>query len=509
MRSTSFSILAACALVAAPAFGNYLWTNSAGDNDWRNPANWTASGTSWKVSLQGADRAIINDGDPLSLNRNVNIGDEEAGGDGEVEIHGATISFERYLRIGASPGLTGTLTMTGGTINAGRALNIGQSGATGIFNFSGGTINANLDTARTGDTLTVGAADATAVVNMSGSAAINLPTGNAEIGEGINSVATVSISDNASVSAPNIRVGFGADSDVMLTIAGGMLDIPNGYVTFGQAAGAQVTVDMSGGVINADRMIFANEGAATLTMTGGTINAVRSGASISASTGGFVMGAGAPNLDVSGDAVINTEKLHISAGGLLTISGDAAINISGSTDGENPADEEPNPTFDFSQAFADNDWSLVLGKIALNGGSIQVAGAADPVTAVDYVELFTAAIAAGVIRTDVEDADLVVEYDAGGDLTRLLLASEPVPEVNPWEDLEALQGFKPAGIGWIMDDHYPYIFHASAGWLWIVAQGASLDAFYGYDFAGEYWFWSRDNLGGWRYDFNSSEWRQQ
>jgi hypothetical protein len=417
MKKKLTLLLTTMALAAAPAFGNYLWNNSAGDNDWRNPLNWTASGTSWKVSLEGADRAIINAGDPLSLNRNVNIGDVEAGGNGEVEIHGATISFERYLRIGASPGLTGTLTMTDGTINAGRALNIGQSGATGIFNFSGGTINANVD--RVGDTLTVGAADATAVVNMSGSAAINLPTGNAEIGEGINSVATVSISDNASVSAPNMRVGFGADSVTNLSISGGSMNAPSGYFTMGQATGADVAVTMSGGEINADRMIFANDGAATLTMTGGTINAARSGASTSSTTGGFVMGAGTSNLDVSGNAVINTEKLYITASGVLTLSGDAAINISGSTDGVNP-------TFDFSEAFALGDWSLVLGQIAFDGGSFTVDGQFDPVDGtLNYETLLNSAIGQGVIFTNMSGMVPLAQYDIGGNFTELVLV---VPE---------------------------------------------------------------------------------
>jgi hypothetical protein len=417
MKKILLSHILILALTAVPAFGNQLWTNAAGDNDWRNPANWSGTGTSWKVSLDGTNRAIINAGDPLSLNRNVNIGDAEAGGNGELVINGGTISFERYLRIGADPGLTGTVTMTNGTINAGRALNIGQSGATGIFNFSGGTINANID--RDGDTMTVGDSDATAVLNMSGSAAINLPTGNAEIGEGDNSVTTVSISDNASLAVPNMRVGFGANSNVTLSMLGGFLNVPTGFITMGQAAGAQVTVDMSDGVINGDRVIFANEGDAALTMTGGTINAARSGSSTSSTTGGFVMGAGTSNLAVGGNAVVNVEKLYITAGGVLTISGDAAISISGSTDATNP-------TFDFSEAFALGDWSGVLGQIAFDGGTFTVDGQFDPVDGtLNYETLLNAAIGQGVISTNMSGMVPLAQYDAVGGFTELVLV---VPE---------------------------------------------------------------------------------
>jgi len=420
------TITALAALLAAPAFGNYLWTNAAADNDWRNPLNWSASGTSWKVSLDGADRAIINPGDPLSLNRNVNIGDVEAGGDGEVIINGSTISFERYLRIGASSGLTGTLTMTDGTINAGRAVNIGQSGATGIFHFSGGTINANV--LQSGDTIRVADTDATAVLNMSGSATINLPTANAEIGEGTNSVATVSISDNASLNlGRSARVGFGVDSTATINISGGSMNALTGFIGFGQGAGSNVTVTMSGGEINADRLGFANNetATATLDMTGGVINLERNTGTAS-HAGGLRMQSAGATLNVGGDAVINAQKLYISDGGLLTVSGEAQINISGSVDGANP-------TLDIVGAYILDDWSTVLGNIVFNGGSLRIAGAADPVSGVNYVDLLTAAIAEDVITTDVAEVVLIAEYVAGPPLPVLQIAPAGTDLTIAWD----------------------------------------------------------------------------
>jgi hypothetical protein len=550
MKHSSFSMLVACALAATPAIAEQ-WTNALGNNDFTNWANWVLDGTAdnpaswaaasqnWQVNLAGPDKAILGPGQSATgLDRNVLVGDAESspvGSTGELLIDGGMLGINRSMRIGRDT-VTGYGTVTvdgGGTVDIGYGLYLGQSANAGsTFELIDGTVDVTTASGRSDGLLVAHRAEGNGTLDISGGQ-LRVKAGNAVFSDGGNEGASTSaldisgggalyvengyisfggnaggvtvtagISGDGYLSASNGRFGFGADSSVVFALSGGMLDIPNSFVTFGQGAGATVSVTITGGVINTDRMAFANnaEATTTLVMTSGTINVVRSGTSTATTSGAFRMGAGVSDLGISGDAVVNTEKLWIAAGGLLTLGGEARINVTGSTD-------ETNRTFDFNEE--ELAGGLVLGKIALNGGSIQVAGAADPVTAVDYVDLLTAAIAAGVIYTDVEDADLVVEYDAGGDLTRLFLASEPVPEVNPWEDLEALQGFKPAGIGWIMDDHYPYIFHASAGWLWIVAQGASLDAFYGYDFAGEYWFWSRDNLGGWRYDFNSSEWRQQ
>lgn len=505
MKKTRVSLPAAmvlAALIPFPAFGHYLWTNAAGDNDFANMANWSDSGNTWIVALDGDNRAIIGPGHELTLTRNFAIGRNE-GGDGELEINGSIVSFERVFRIGAAPDRTGTVTMTDGILNAGRSINIGQDpGSVGTFNLSGGIFNANLDTSREfgQDNMTVAASDATGVLNISGSGMINLSRGDAEIGEGANATATVSISDAGQLDiGGNARFGFGDDSTTTLNISGGFINAASGFVTMGQGVNAEVSVTMSGGEINADRMIWANDGTATLTMTGGVITVVGTGGGQTTS-GAFAMGPGMSSLDVSGDSVINPEKLYIAAGGVLTLSGDAVINIAGSTDGVNP-------TFDFS--LDELAGGQVLGKIAVNGGSIQVAGAADPVSAFDYVELLTAAIEAGTIFTEVDEANLALEYDAEGDLTRLTLASDVVsPVVSLWEGLEEVQGWKAAGIGWIIDDDYPFILHAVGGWLWIFVDGASLDGFYGYDFITGNWFWSRDDFAGWYYSYGSGDWQR-
>jgi hypothetical protein len=480
------------ALAAAPAYAEQ-WTNDLDDNDFvnwgnwvldnttTNPTSWNASTNNWQVNLSGDDKAVIGPGQSATgLNRNVLVGDAESGFGGpdgqvgELLVDGGALGVNRNLRLGRDTVTgSGTVTVTGGgTVDIGYGLYVGQTanagstfnlidgvvdvttnsgrsdglsvghreGGSGSLNISGGQLNVLRGNAYFSDNGNPGVA--TSALNLSGSGVLDVQDGYVSFGGNSSAesgavTVTATISESSSLKAANARFGFGADSNVSLAMLGGMLDIPTGFITMGQAAGASVTVDMSGGVINADRMIFANFGAVaadpgaeppvlaqdaatvTLNMTGGTINVVRSGSSTSSTTGGLVMAEGVSALNIGGDAVINSEKLYIAGGGLLTLSGDAAINISGSTD-------EALPTFDFSGAFALEDWSLVLGQIAFNGGSFTVAGQFDPTDGtLNYETLLTAAIGAGVIYTDVSGQFVVAQYDTVGDFTQLALVPEP------------------------------------------------------------------------------------
>ena len=541
-------LLALLALAAMPAWAvDYFWTNSAADNDFTNWANWTPAPTTWTgnhnwvVDKIGADKAQLLAGQSVALERNVYVGDT-FGESGEFLMAGGTLDISRNLRVGRNQS-TGAFNMSGGTITAGYGLFVGQTNSVGALTISGGTVTVSSVTT---DGLNVAhQAGGNGTLLISGDGVLTVVTGRAVFSDGAEAVSVLSVTDNGAlnvdssflrfgdkdlttstvtiagsgsvkVAAGSVAFGFGNGSVATLDMSGGELDAPASFMTFSQGGGSNVTVTLSGGTINSDRMSFANFGddpgdptadppipprpraVATLDMTGGTINVVRSGASEATVTGAFRMGPGDSHLSASGNAVINTEKFWFADGGVLTLSGDAAIHAAGSTDGINP-------TFDFSEVEITD--GLVLGRLVVNGGSFSVQGAADPVSAVNYAELLSSAIAAGIITTEVEGAELLAQYDAGSDLTRLVLSLEPVPVVSPWEDLPEIQGFKMAGIGWIRDAHYPHLFHFPAGWLMIVAEGATLDGFYGYDFAGGNWFWSRDSLGGWHYNFAAAAWQ--
>ena len=244
MKNLFLCMIVVLALSAVPAFGNFYWTNSQGDNNLANPLNYSGTGTTAIFTLEGADKAVLSAGDSADFlwDRNVSIGrsDAVATGNGEVEIHGSTISFSRALRLGDN-GYNGTLLMTAGTMTAGRAANIGQgAGSTGIWNFQGGTFNApdaayDVDVARPG---------ATGVLNMSGSAAMNVAGKFLMLSGG----ASVNMSDDAVINAGQLYLNGGGlmtlSDDAAVNIAGGVSEV----ATFDFAAAF-------GGLINWDAVL--------------------------------------------------------------------------------------------------------------------------------------------------------------------------------------------------------------------------------------------------------------
>ena len=69
-----------------------------------------------------------------------------------------------------------------------------------------------------------------------------------------------------------------------------------------------------------------------------------------------------------------------------------------------------------------------------------------------------------------------------------------------WADIEpeANTGAKHAGIGWILDVHYPYIFHYSAAsWMFVYPFYSQLESMFLYDLGSGEHFWTAEAYGGW------------
>lgn len=73
--------------------------------------------------------------------------------------------------------------------------------------------------------------------------------------------------------------------------------------------------------------------------------------------------------------------------------------------------------------------------------------------------------------------------------------------VSPWGGLPLYtDGWKKAGMGWILDTDYPHVWFNRAGcWVFIADEVSGSQGIYGYDFCNMRWFWTRDDLGGWHY----------
>jgi hypothetical protein len=456
-------VLCAVITVATPAYGQIpVWNNSLENNNFGDADNWTnwpgsfnpGANQVWTINLTGANRAELNSAIG-NVRRDVLVGD--GGGQGELVIQsGGSMTVTRNMRLGRGGTDVGfgIVTVSGGSLSITSNLFAGQSDRSeNVFTLNSGTVSVTVDAAvaSAGDsqgTLTIsggvfnvggnalfsdgGSLPSTSVLNLSGNAALNV-TGNFSPSSGNGGgTTTATIKDNATLTATNLRVGFGTNGTTTLNIEGGTINATTGFTTFGQAAGSTVNVAMSGGTINSDRINWANNasGTATLTMTGGTMNIVRSGSSEADITGAFVMSLGDSQLDIGGSALVNAEKLYITAGGVLELAGNSLMNITGATDGK--------VTFDFVNAFESGDWSGVLGKINFSSldTMLQVAGASQDVTVPEppapftynFADLFNAAIDNNVFTKSVgtwPGYQFQVAYDPVTDFTTVQVV---VPE---------------------------------------------------------------------------------
>jgi len=73
---------------------------------------------------------------------------------------------------------------------------------------------------------------------------------------------------------------------------------------------------------------------------------------------------------------------------------------------------------------------------------------------------------------------------------------------NGWRNTSMFPG---AGIGWIYDAEYPFIWsHDAQGWFYVQHEGASVSSFYAWDYRVNGWIWSSIDWMGYYWDFNSS-----
>lgn len=231
-----------------------------------------------------------------------------------------------------------------------------------------------------------------------------------------------------------LRVGVasgttGASSTGTFTMTNGTLSVMDGYTTFADGGtglrACTATVDISGGVLNTDRITIAQYlgDTGTLNMTGGTIN-LSLGDVTPTSTGGSIRsGAGTATLNISGDAVLNTLKLGLASGLSIKMNG-GAINVLGfmATEDYQAAVAAAGgtfsniltDTFDFTEASIAA--GTMLGKIEFNAGLFKVTG--------DFESLLDAAIASGNIYTTVAGKTVDAQFADG--FTTLLLVPEPM-----------------------------------------------------------------------------------
>lgn len=78
-----------------------------------------------------------------------------------------------------------------------------------------------------------------------------------------------------------------------------------------------------------------------------------------------------------------------------------------------------------------------------------------------------------------------------------------------WTDVSPAnaEGDKLAGIGWINDTTYPFVWiYAINGWAYILEDVSTLDGIFGWDYVNGFWFWANDAWGGWYVNLDNPDW---
>lgn len=80
--------------------------------------------------------------------------------------------------------------------------------------------------------------------------------------------------------------------------------------------------------------------------------------------------------------------------------------------------------------------------------------------------------------------------------------------VSLWVDVPTANaaGDKEAGIGWINDIAYPFIWHYSTGgWMFVLDDFSTLDNIWLYEYGTDVWYWANDGWGGWHVHLSDPE----
>ncbi len=310
--------------------GNELWVGQAGNGTLTqtggtiNVSNWIAIGRTGGTGIWNLSGGIVNKtgNGNITFAGTTNILNQTGGtltnttsqtwigenGNSFYNMSAGTADLSE-VDLGRNGGATGTVNLTGGTMGTaetGGNLAVGYaSGGTGFLNVAAGTLNVGTVASNPTGLLAVGQGGA-GTLQLSGTGVITA-TGNVYAGQNTGSVGVI----NVSAGTLNVATAANASNPAILAIG------QNG-------AG---TLNLSGtGVVNATNVYAAQTGSSVgvINATGGTLNA--STVSVGAEDVG---GTGTSNgtFNVSGSAVVNSTNIYVGKSG----NGAATLNLTGGT----------------------------------------------------------------------------------------------------------------------------------------------------------------------------------
>jgi fibronectin-binding autotransporter adhesin len=262
-----------------------------------------------------------------------------------LNIFGGTLASADTANVGTVilsnvAGATTIANMTGGAINSGGQMMIGNNG-TGVLNISGGTVTVN-------SWLALGRASATGfgVLNLNGSGVVvHALTNNVEVsGDNGNGNSIIQQSGNSTFSnsfgtveigpsgwglytVSNGTASFGTTTLGNLSAVGagiltvsGSANVNAGTITLGGATNGSGIVTLNGGLLTTTQVTSLGSGTTVLNLNGGTLQAAAGAQS------NFATSLSAINV-YSGGALINTNSQNIAVSNLVAPAGNGVQSV--------------------------------------------------------------------------------------------------------------------------------------------------------------------------------------
>ncbi len=252
----------------------YTWSNALGDNDFLDVGNWLSCteilpGDDMDINLCDGDEAVIGLDGLGAVGRYVNVG-KPSGSCGELSIIAGETYFSNGVAIARTDNTSqGSFTVSGGDFECGGYFTVGDTGAAVVELSGTGSITVNRNNVATvaGSSANVSITDGTysvatymrcglhgeALIDMSGGILNNYGTTNADGG---------------------LNLGYYNDGSCLWQHSGTAEANVAGTLVIGRTG--EGTIELSGGMINAEKVSFATEddpnSIGSLIMTGGEFN---------------------------------------------------------------------------------------------------------------------------------------------------------------------------------------------------------------------------------------------
>jgi fibronectin-binding autotransporter adhesin len=392
--------------VAATGGGNWMKIGHNGATGVYNLANTSAAGGTLTGFGQGSGSMTVNG------HLRVGGGDAGSGGNGTANVNtSGTLAITSELHVGTNTS-TGLLNFDNGTVNIGGATFIGNgasggSGVTGTLNMSGGTLNK-----ATGNQFRIGSGAGNGFFSISGGTFNNNGSSEFQIGDGAGSHGTVTLSGSGTINT-NSWVSIGRSTGTgVLNVSGGTLNKTNGGSAFIVGDGSTGTLNQSGGAINTNGEFWVGSGTSdgNYNMSGGTLSADSwfvvgrnaGGVGKITMTGGTITKGGAGDFVVGGDATSNGAVIF--SGGLINVTA-GITNIGKNNTASGTLTMSGTADFQTTRMVVAAGSATATGTVNLNGGIIRTAALnGGPGTA-------TAKFNGGTLQATADSATFVSDFD--------------------------------------------------------------------------------------------------